>query len=516
MNAPVLSDEILRFGVFEADLRSGELRKNGAKVKIQELPFRALKVLLSRPNEVVNREELRRALWPDDVFVDFDHGISSAINRLRDALGDSAENPIFVETVERRGYRWIAPVQPFQALNQSATQKLVEATLLAPPPEQDARSIDDSRRRIVWLLPILALAFVAWIFRPMGHRSSADADRATNPSPISAAANLHHPSNPEAEDFYLKGRFYWNKRTPEGLTKALDFFTQAIVHDPGYAKAYVGLADCYNLLREYTMMPSAEAYPRALAAAKKAVELDDHSSEAHASLAFASFWGTWDAATADREFRRALALDPKNATAHHWYATYLATFGRDEEALAEIDRARAIDPSSAAILADKGDILINAGRLNEGIPLLKQMEATDPSFISPHRYLKRAYLERGDGAAYIAESREEATLLKDPVGLAIVNAAQQGFTSGGTSGMLRSLRAAEKKYFDEGKLSPFVLAETCARIGDQNEAVHYLKLALEAHDESIPSLPSNSNFSALHGQPAYQAILTQAGLPLHP
>src|SRR5580704_4387633 len=111
MDAPLLSAGILRFGVFEADLRSGELRKNGARVKIQELPFRALRLLLTRPHEVLSREELRKALWPNDVFVDFDHGISSAINRLRDALGDSADNPIFIETVERRGYRWIAPVR---------------------------------------------------------------------------------------------------------------------------------------------------------------------------------------------------------------------------------------------------------------------------------------------------------------------------------------------------------------------------------------------------------------------
>jgi TolB-like protein/DNA-binding winged helix-turn-helix (wHTH) protein len=104
-------DSVVRFGVFEADLRSGDLRKNGVKVKIQELPFRALKLLLSRPDEVLSREEFRKALWPDDVFVDFDHGINSAINRLRDALGDSAENPIFVETVDRRGYRWIGPLR---------------------------------------------------------------------------------------------------------------------------------------------------------------------------------------------------------------------------------------------------------------------------------------------------------------------------------------------------------------------------------------------------------------------
>ena len=117
--------------------------------------------------------------------------------------------------------------------------------------------------------------------------------------------------SPEAEELYLKGRYFWNKRTPEDLNKALDLFTQAIVRDPGYAQAYVGLADCYNLLREYSVMPPNEAYPRALAAAKKAVELDDNSAEAHNSLAFATFYWTWDAATAEREFKRAIAVESR-------------------------------------------------------------------------------------------------------------------------------------------------------------------------------------------------------------
>jgi cholera toxin transcriptional activator len=108
MDTTPSSQSVICFGVFDADVRTGELRKSGVRIKIQELPFRALKLLLSRPNHVFTREEFRQTLWPDGVFVDFDHGISGAINRLRDALGDSASNPIFVETVERRGYRWIA------------------------------------------------------------------------------------------------------------------------------------------------------------------------------------------------------------------------------------------------------------------------------------------------------------------------------------------------------------------------------------------------------------------------
>jgi DNA-binding winged helix-turn-helix (wHTH) protein/Tfp pilus assembly protein PilF len=513
MDAPTSGVGMLRFGVFEADLRSGELRKNGAKVKLQDLPFRALRVLLGRPNEVVTREELRKALWADDVFVDFDHGISSAINRLRDALGDSADNPIFVETVERRGYRWIAPVHSPLVAVSPAQDKTVEVAAAEHNGNLSTHRFPGASRNLIWLAPVLVLAFSFWVLHVSTHRVNAGAPHLAG-SPPSSLPSGTRPSNAEAEDFYLKGRFYWNKRTPDGLAKAVDLFTQAIVHDPGYAKAYVGLADCYNLLREYTIMPASEAYPRALAAAKKAVELDEHSSEAHASLAFASFWGMWDAATAEHEFRRAIELDPKNAIAHHWYATYLMTVGRTPEALAEIDRARALDPANSAILADKGAILIGSGQVQEGVALLKQMEMTDPSFISPHRYLKAAYLESGDGASYVAEARQEAALMKDPVGLEIANAAEHGFASGGTQGMLKSVRAAGKKYYEQDKFSPYLLAEVCARLGDRDEAVRYLQVALEKHSEQIPTLSGDTAFKNLHGEPGFQAILARANVPV--
>src|ERR1700689_5047167 len=127
---------VVRFGVFEADLRAGDLRKKGTRVKIQDLPFRALGVLLSRPNEVVTREEFRQALWPQDVFVDFDRAISSAVKRLRDALGDSADNPIFIETVDRRGYRWIAPLHLPAAPSPAPPQEPETVVIApAPPPE---------------------------------------------------------------------------------------------------------------------------------------------------------------------------------------------------------------------------------------------------------------------------------------------------------------------------------------------------------------------------------------------
>ncbi|MGB8010573.1 MAG: winged helix-turn-helix domain-containing protein [Terriglobales bacterium] len=445
------SDGVVRFGVFEDDLRSGELRKNGVKVKIQDLPFRALNLLLSRPHEVVSREEFRQALWSDDVFVDFDGGINSAIKRLRDALGDSADNPIFVETVGHRGYRWIAPVHAPELSGEAGGQSSgpSDSQAIAPPTPHAS-----PRWKLIFALPVLALLFAAWIFRP-SYRS-AKAGSKTQPAASSSNAALpQHAANREAEEFYLKGRYYWEKRTPDSLNRAVDSFTQSLIHDPSYAPAYVGLADCYNLLREYTVMPSSEAFPRALAAAKKAVELAPESSEAHASLAFVSYFGMWDTVTADREFRQAIALNPNNAAAHHWYATYLASCRRFPESLAEIDRAQALEPASKSVLADKGSILFDAGRLQDAIALLKQMEESEPDFISPHRYLKVIYLETADYPRYLVEARSEATLMHDSAALAVVEATEKGFAARGGKGLLDALRRQQTKLYERGQSSPY-------------------------------------------------------------
>lgn len=493
---------VIRFGVFEADVRSGELRKNGVRVKIQDLPFRALKLMLNHPNEVLSREEIRQALWPEGVFVDFDHGISSAINRLRDALGDSADNPVFIETVERRGYRWIAPTH-------IPTPPAPPGPLLVPSqPKNATTSMTSPSPRWGWVLivPAIALVLAIWGFRPVHRSAKAAANKAMVKSPL---AELHTPANKEAEDFYLKGRFYWEKRTPDDLNKALDSFTQAIVHDANYAPAYVGLADCYNLLREYTLMPAGEAYPRALAAAKRAVELDDQSSEAHASLAFALFYGMWDAPNADREFRRALELNPNNAVAHHWYATYLSAVGKNPESLTEIERAQTLEPSSKAILADKGDLLVIAGRRDEGIPLLKQLEASEPDFISPHRYLKIFYFENADYAGYLTEWKKEATLMRDDRSMKLVEAANAGYQSAGAKGMLQRMAALQDKLYDRGLCSPYVLAETNTLLGNNQKALQLLAIAYERHDEHMVGMKGDTSLAGLRNEPAYRVLVAK-------
>jgi DNA-binding winged helix-turn-helix (wHTH) protein/Tfp pilus assembly protein PilF len=498
---------LVRFGVFEADLRAGELRRNGVKVRLQDLPFRALALLLTRPGEVITREEFRHALWPSDIFVDFEQGISSAVMRLRDALRDSADNPIFIETIERRGYRWIGPIQQQEPVPENLHEK-GSSEEQATPPEAKQPSRPWPWRMMVYALPVLALLFAAWIFRP-GYR---DAKASARSSPASART-LHQAANREAEDFYLKGRFYWNKRTPESLNQALDAFTQAIAHDPNYSDAYVGLADCYNLLREFSAMPGNEAYFKAFAAAKKAVELDQQSSEAHASLGFVTFFGMWDAADSEKEFRRALELDPNNVKVHHWYATFLNALGRHDEALTEIDLARKLAPDSSSILADKGELLWGAGRHQQGLQLLKQLEAAEPDFISPHVYLRLAYFETGDYPNYIVELKKDALLTHDAAQSSVVEAAAKGFAQGGEHGLLAAQISEQKKMYEQGKLSPYYVAQTEARLGNKREAIRYLTICVQSHDEFVLNLSDDLDFRSLHGDSAFKQLLAKIGLP---
>ena len=492
-------------------MRAGDLRKKGTRVKIQDLPFRALSVLLSRPNEVVTREEFRQALWPQDVFVDFDRSISSAIKRLRDTLGDPAENPVFIETIERRGYRWIAPTSEVGGSSLTTLRESPEGAVSVPDRLISSPAFSFRSRKLEHAAQVLALLLVAGIVF-FGFRGI----KARGNSPHSAASAGLHPANQEAKDLYLQGRYYWNKRTPDDLQKAVDDFTQAIVHDPGYSDAYVGLADCYNLLREYSAMKSTEAYPRALAAARKAVELDDKSSQAHASLAYVSFWGMWDAATADREFRRAIELDPNNANAHHWYSPVLGTMGRYPEALTEIERAQALDPTSKSVLADKGIILYWLGRKQEAIELLRQMEKAEPEFVSPPRYLEIIYLEMADYPDYLVELRKKALLSHDSVALVVALAAEKGYAAGGAHAMFENMRIEQQKLYDLGEVSPLTLAGTCALEGNKRDALKYLKIAYDQHEDDVVGIAGNRSFDNLHGDPEMQQILAGVNIQRAP
>lgn len=361
---------------------------------------------------------------------------------------------------------------------------------------------------MVFAVLVLAILLTLWMFRA-GYRDA----RASAKTTATTSRHVYQPANREAEDFYLKGRFYWNKRTPDSLNQAVEAFTQAIAHDPNYSDAYVGLADCYNLLREFSVMPANEAYSKAFAAAKRAVELEPQSSEAHASLGFITFWGIWDAPDAEKEFRRAIELDPNNAKAHHWYATFLHALRRHDEALTEIDLARKIDPNSSSILADKGALLWSAGQHEAALSLLKQIERAEPDFVSPHRYLRFAYFETGDYPDYIAEFKKEALLTGDVAQLSVADAAEKGFARGGERGLLHEQLSEQTKLYEQGKFSSYFVAQSDARLGNTREALKYLAICAQSHDELVLGVVDDEVFASLHDEAAFQQLLAKIGLP---
>jgi tetratricopeptide (TPR) repeat protein len=360
----------------------------------------------------------------------------------------------------------------------------------------------DRGRFLLWLVPLLAVGAVVLLFWS-GHRR-------TVYNKVLAAP---HVPSAGARDFYLKGRYHWDRRTPDDLNQAVDDFTQAIVHDPAYAAAYVGLADSYNLLREFSVMPSGEAFSRARAAAEKAVELDPNSAEAHTSLAFALFWGSADIGHAQLEFQRALELDPANARAHHWYATYLSEIGQNQQALDEIERARQLDPSSNAIEADKGSILANAGRADESVALLKQIEATEPGFLSAHRYLSRVYFERGDFPLSFEEGLITVHLLHDPKARVALASEEKAYAAGGRQDLLQERLENDRKLHDQGLISDFDLASDYAALDNKTEALRYLESSYEKHEAALSQLVGDWNLKPLHEEPAFKKIAGKLGFP---
>src|SRR5258708_1015201 len=202
--------------------------------------------------------------------------------------------------------------------------------------------------------------------------------------------------NPEAYESYLKGRYFWNKRTADGLKVALAYFQQATEEDPKYAQAYSGLADTYALLGDwqYAVMTSKEAFPKAKAAAIKALELDSTLGEAHNSLAFILDGFDWDLDSGGKEFRRAIELKPGYATAHHWYAWHLSLLGRYDEAIAEMRKAESLDPLSLIINADLAELLVLAHDYDESIRQSRQTIQMDPNFAMAHNQLGQAYLQQ--------------------------------------------------------------------------------------------------------------------------
>ena len=323
-------------------------------------------------------------------------------------------------------------------------------------------------------------------------------------------ANKQYTASEEAYQLYLKGRFYWNKRTPGDFEKAIGFFQQAIGRDPNYALAYSGLADTYTLLTAYSSAPPREVMPKAKEAALKALELDDTLAEAHASLGQVSAYYDFDFITAEREYRRALELNPNYPTAHQWLAEQLSAMKRFDEALVEIRRALELDPLSIIINRIYADILVDARRFDEAIAQFKKTIELEPNFPTAHFFLGRAYEAKGmyDEAvvAYMMSGKLSGVPHTD---LAKMN---EAYAKSGWKGFVQANldRAMQDP---KNRTPPYVLAGFYARLGRKDEALAMLQKGYEDRDFRMTLLSVDYEFDSFRSDPRFAGLVRKMGLP---
>lgn len=311
----------------------------------------------------------------------------------------------------------------------------------------------------------------------------------------------------KAEELYFQGRYHWNKRTPEDLTLAVDDFAKSAQLDPNYALAYAGTADCYNLLREYTSTPGSQAFPLAISAAQKSIELDPNLPEGHRALAFALFHWNWDIVGGEREFKKAIELNPNDAEAHHWYATALMSLSRYTQAIQEIERARQLDPTSSSIAADRALLLYTSGRKEEGFSLLKELKTADPKFSSPPNYLARMYFQEKVYEKYFDEAQDAARLSHDDHALAALAEARKRYKTGGGQAFLQGELELALQAFKQGRTDAYSVAVLYAAMGRKQETLDYLEKAYQRHEYILISVGDLVPFRGLHDNPQFQDLL---------
>jgi TolB-like protein/DNA-binding winged helix-turn-helix (wHTH) protein/Flp pilus assembly protein TadD len=629
----------VRFGGFELNPSSGELRKHGYRIRLQNQPFRILCLLVQRPMEVITREEIREKLWGKDTFVDFDRSLNKAMVKLRQALNDDAETPQFIETLPRRGYRFLVTVEtgdvaassistaasfetsPDTRLGRIALilQRLLQhrtlggvavatvlmlALALVPSASRDHLLRLGSVAPAIRSLAVLPLENLSGDSRQdyfadgmteelttdlarihslrvisrttvtryrSTHKSISEIARELNVDAviegsvvrssdkvrittqlIDARTDAHlwaqsyergvddvitiedsialdiasHvranirpaereyfagrvPIHPNAYDDYLRGISELSKQNVDSIRKGVEYFQRAIDDDPEYARAYAGLADAYSLLANYQNMLPAEAFPRAKAAAMKALELDPDSAEPHASLALVKHHFEWDWRGAETEYKRAIELQPNFATAHHRYAWFLSDVGRHDEALQEIRRAEELDPTSIVVHTNLGRVLYRARRFDESIVELREALVLDPSRMYTHIFLGMAYDAKRSCTEALNEFRivQSVTQGRDGTGASHAYA-----TCGKPADARRALKILAGPSADPIK-DWFYVAGAFAGLGEKDRAFEWLDEAIRNHDFFLTEVKGHPFMDPLRSDPRFVQIIKQVGFP---
>jgi serine/threonine protein kinase/tetratricopeptide (TPR) repeat protein len=318
-------------------------------------------------------------------------------------------------------------------------------------------------------------------------------------------------SDPEAYQLYLKGIYYWEKRTPESLEKSKDYFNQAIQRDPNYAMAYVGLADYYNVVSDYSPIPESESSPRALAAAKKALAIDDTLAEGHASLA-AAHWSLLEFFEAEKEFKRALEINPNYANAHHWYGLFLSWDARHSDAISHLRRAVELDPLNLQYNANLGQALGNAKQYDAAVEQLKKTIEMDPNFGQAHSQLARVYFSMGQYEPWLEESKKTWTLFNDRDQVAIFEEMIRVYAKSGLKpALLRRVEMqealAKRRYVD-----PTEIALDYASIGKRDEAFAWLNKAVSEKAGELEFIKVAYELDQSRSDPRYLDVLKRIGM----
>lgn len=320
-----------------------------------------------------------------------------------------------------------------------------------------------------------------------------------------------HTENIDAYGFYLKGRYYWNKRTGGGLKKAIEHFEQAIEIDPNYAVAYAGLADCYNLQTIYSGIPPKKAFTEAEAAAKKALELDEALAEAYNSLACVKWCFEYDCAATEAMFKRALELDPNLTPARTYYAKFLSTITRQDEAFAEIKRAQERDPVSPLVNWVLGELLHYARQHDEAIEQLLTTLDMDPNLLPAQVFLGRAYEQKGMYEDAIAEFQRAVTLSGND--LRVVSLLGHAYAASGKKDRAERVLTELKDQSTRSYVSPFNVAIIYAALGEKDQAFDWLEKAYEDRSLWMVFLKVDPRLDSIRPDPRFRHMLGRLGFP---
>ncbi len=315
--------------------------------------------------------------------------------------------------------------------------------------------------------------------------------------------------NVEAYQLYLQGLFYWNKWTQADFKRAAEFFTQAAQKDPRYALSYAGLADAYSMLGDAGYLPPSEAWPKAKAAAMQALDIDDTLPEAHASLGLVKEHFEWDWTGAEREFRRAIELNPNSATAHHWYGDFLANMGRSEEGLRETKKAQELDPLSLIINTTLAKQLYLAGKNEQAVEQLRKVLDIDAKFAPARPLLEEVYAGMGKQKEAVAEREKILSLSGSPELAASI---EEDFSKGGYKGVLQSWLDGLTEISKYGYISPYNIAQAYMRMGEKEKTFSWLEKAYEEHDSGLVSLAVEPMFDPIRSDPRFKDLLRRMKL----